>query len=199
MRSWVRLARSRKSSLPAESCSSWLSRRLFAATTSAEPGSATASEAVLSSVASSPPGSPPTEAAAMPATLITQAEGTATVSSAERLAGVRRRARPRGAEARPAERFTGCGAGKASPPPCSGASSGATSNAGSGTVSGARAANSAVEDGSAPGSSAAWSGSAGPSDGVASADTCSYAESDVCSDPYALSPGVAPEFQAVAS
>ncbi|CAM5700769.1 hypothetical protein SCALM49S_08337 [Streptomyces californicus] len=102
----------------------------------------------------------------------------------------------REAEARPAERFTGCGAGKASPPPCSAS---ATLNAGSGTVSGARAANSAVEDGSAPGSSAAWSGSAGPSDAVASADTCSYAESDVCSDPYAVSPGVAPEFQAVAS
>ena len=36
---------------------------------------------------------PPTEAAAIPATPITQAEGTATVSSAERLAGVRRRER----------------------------------------------------------------------------------------------------------
>ncbi len=38
-------------------------------------------------------GEVPTEAAAMPATPITQAEGTATVSSAERLGGVRRRER----------------------------------------------------------------------------------------------------------
>ncbi|MFE1755047.1 hypothetical protein ACFW88_31695 [Streptomyces anandii] len=41
----------------------------------------------------SAPPRPPTEAAAIPATLITQAEGTAMVSSAERLAGWRRRER----------------------------------------------------------------------------------------------------------
>ncbi len=88
MRSCVRLARSAKSSAPAERLSSWVSSLLLAA----DGLTACASEAVVT-VSFSSVVRVPTEAAAIPATPITQADGTATVSSAERLAGGRRRER----------------------------------------------------------------------------------------------------------
>ncbi len=89
IRSCVRLARSAKSSAPADRVFSWESSLLLAI----DGLTACASEAAA--VVSLPPPSvrAPTEAAAIPATPITHAEGTATVSSAERLAGVRRRER----------------------------------------------------------------------------------------------------------
>lgn len=90
MRSCVRLARSAKSPASALSATSWVSSLVFAATGFTEAGSG-AAIVVVSSPGLSVPVSPPTEAAATPATPITQAEGTATVSRAERFAGVRRR------------------------------------------------------------------------------------------------------------
>jgi hypothetical protein len=89
IRSCVRLARSAKSSAPAERLCNWVSSLLL----TVDGFTAVASEALA--VVSLPPSPPklPTEAAAIPATPITQAEGTATVSRAERFAGLRRRER----------------------------------------------------------------------------------------------------------
>ncbi len=91
IRSCVRLARSAKSSASAERLSSWVSSLLFAV--DGLHGD-TVRRGGRPSFCSLSPLSPLTEAAAMPATPITQADGTATVSRAERLAGVRRRDRP---------------------------------------------------------------------------------------------------------
>src|SRR4051794_1996678 len=87
MRSCVRLARSAKSSAPAERLRIWVSSLLLAA----DGFTACASDAVVEVFLS--PVKVPTEAAAIPATPITHAEGTAMVSSADRLAGARRRER----------------------------------------------------------------------------------------------------------
>ncbi|CAM5655342.1 hypothetical protein SFUMM280S_08828 [Streptomyces fumanus] len=86
MRSWVRLARSAKSSAPAERLASWVSSLLLAA----DGFTGVASGAAAAASVPSSPVSVLTEAAAMPATPITQAEGTAMVNSADRLAGRRR-------------------------------------------------------------------------------------------------------------
>ncbi len=97
MRSCVRLARSAKSFAPAETLSSWESSLLFAA----DGFTGVAAEALVVL-----PSSPftPTDAAAIPATPMTHTDGTATVSSADRFAGARRRAR---FEARAATREAG--------------------------------------------------------------------------------------------
>jgi hypothetical protein len=108
MRSCVRLARSAKSSAPAERLSSWVSNLLFATAGLTAVGSARVVEVSWPS-----PVSVPTEAAAIPATPMTHAEGTAIVSSAERLAGIRRRERL-ALRAATREPWAGIGAGPAS-------------------------------------------------------------------------------------